>query len=274
MWSHRAASRARPPPNNMKKREFITVAAIFAGLAVLAVGLYLVARPPARDESITTVLPGAVAASLEGTTYITSSKDGKVQWKMECDGLVYYDNLEVVTVKKPKARVMLEDGGIMHIRGRLGRYFSKTEDIELAKRVSVTMVKDDARQWVMHGDTASYRKEADAFYISSLDGLVNLEGGDTVHIKGARGRFDITPRLMHVEKDVETRMRGEMTMKTRSLDFDSEKNLAMTDDPVRIEGEGYELEGVGMRADMKTEKVEILDQVWLRLDRSGESAEP
>lgn len=251
----------------MKNRETFFLAAVLAGIAAMSVILYLAARPQEREDSLQPLLPSDVRAALEGETRITSSQGGKLAWTMSCKGLVFHEEEGMVGVEAPTALIPMEDGGTVEVRGERGQYYQKSEDIELLSGVTVALDQSGDRRWVLHGDSASYRRGEDAFYLSGLSGVMKMEAGDTVRVAGRSARFDVKSRNMTLNRDVVCRLEKGVTLETDRLDYNINSRIASTDSPVRVRGRGYDLTGSGLRADMGSNKVEIRGRVTLRLEQ-------
>lgn len=126
-------------------------------------------------------------------------------------------------------------------------------------------------EWLVYGETASYRKAEEAFHISEVDGMFNPSSGGTVWVAGRRGRFDAREKKMKLLREVVCRYSQGTRLETDWLDYDMEENLATTKAPVRITGKGFRLEGVGLWADLAREQVVIEEKVRVKLDKKIEA---
>lgn len=254
----------------MKHQGATWILVILAAIFVLALGLYHVARPPGRSGEFKPVLPEGVQVALEGPTRITSSEKGRVAWIMTSNGLVFYRDKKVVEVGELTALIPLEDGGTVEVRGKSGTYFETTEDIELENGVTIVLDKAGKREWIMNGDTASYRHREKAFYMSAPRGTVYSGPGESADISGARARYDITARTMQLKKDVICKWSKGTTIETDKLNYSLDTQIASTDSRVLITGKGFTLRGLGLEADMAGKNVVIPHSVNIILDRGME----
>ena len=274
IYSGKGFSRGRVPCggpatglNRMKLRSSLILAAVLAVLAGLAGAIYNVAVSEKKGDTHLPVLPEGVQAALEGKTRISSTENGSLAWTMTCEGLMFHEAEKSVRVTSPMAIIPVEEGGTVEVTGASGGYFQDTEDMEIEDGVRVSMTKSGLHEWMVEGDTASYRKGPDTFYIGSPRGAFFLESGETVDITGKKGSFHAPSGDMHLEGDVLCSIRGGMSLRTGRLVYRSKENVAVSDDNVHIEGKGYVLDGRGLFADMGRERVIIDRGVQLRLEK-------
>jgi LPS export ABC transporter protein LptC len=246
------------------------MALVAVALAGLAYGLYQAAKPEPRGGGNQLALPTDVPIALEGTSRVTSTSLGKVVWTMTSEGIRLYEKAEVVMVDRPTAWVPMADGGTVRVSGRTGEYFRKSEDITLTGEVAVELDRAGRREWAVAGDTASYRREEQAFYLAPVAGKMLPASGDSVQIQGARGRYDAPGRTMSVKQDVICKYSQGITIATDELAFDAARDLAHTDADVVVTGPGWKLSGRGMQAHLKDKKVEIQNAVKVRIEKAGQ----
>jgi LPS export ABC transporter protein LptC len=251
----------------MKHKEALGLVIILAVLMGLAAGLYRAAKPPQPARSYKPVLPEGVMAALEGNSRITSTQSGRMEWTMLNQGLAYYNSSGKVLVKSPHSWIPVKDGGTVEVRGVAGEYFKDSEDIRLQDGVSVEMEKAGRKQWVIAGDTASFRRGEDAFYIGGMDAELWQASGDTVRIKARNGRYDTNERTMTARNNVSCVFQNGMTLLTEEIVYQMDDNLAVTDKPVAINGQGFRLNGLGLRADLSSKKIVVPQKVRLRMEK-------
>jgi LPS export ABC transporter protein LptC len=192
---------------------------------------------------------------------------------MTNQGLAFFEDRGVVEVQEPWAWVPLEEGGTVEVKGLSGRYFQATEDMELEHEVIVLLDRNGKREWIMHGDTASYRHAEKAFYISALHGTLYSSAdrgsrpGEDAEIRGESGRYDIAGRTMRLEKGVSCQWSKGVTLETDKLNYSLDTQTASTEAKVLIRGQGFRLQGQGLQADMEGKNVVIPNAVNLRLDQ-------
>jgi LPS export ABC transporter protein LptC len=236
-------------------------------LGAVVMMLYHAARPPAKEENYQLALPDEVMVSLPGKSRVTSTREGAVLWTMTAEGITFYNQPEIVTVEGPAAWIPLKEGGTVEVEGQDGQYFRTSADITLQDQVVVMKDIEGRREWVLNGVTASYRKGEEAFYLSSLRGVLYPEGGETVEVSGAHGRYHAPTQVMDLKKDVTVKYSRGITVETDSMVFESATDLAHTTDPVRIRGQGFDLTGRGLRSRMKDQTVVIEHEVKVKITK-------
>ncbi len=190
----------------MKNRQAWGVAAAVILALALAVGLYKMGSRQESGTDYSPVLREDVKIALEGRTKIASTEKGKLSWTMTCSGLEFYrpekKASDMVKVSAPIADIPLEDGGTARVEAKEGIYYRESEDIILDRGISAAISRDGQRQWTIDGETASYRGEANAFYVSSMKGTMFPESGGTVFLSGNRAKYDSEKKIMSIKGDV------------------------------------------------------------------------
>lgn len=232
-----------------------------AGLVALAAGLFRLSAPVTRAGEMHPMLPDEVRVALTGNNRVTSTENGKLTWTMQSRGLDYFEERGEVRVQEPRATVPLTEGGTVEVGGKTGIYYQARQDIGLHQEVTIILTRNGRREWVLFGDTASYRKGEEAFYIGGLKGAVYQEQGDSVGIQGARGRYDIKARAMRLQGNVICRWSNGVTLATDHVDYETATSIARTEAPVLITGQGFKLTGQGLTANLKTQEMVIPAQV-------------
>jgi len=252
----------------MPSRRKIITLIILAG-ALLVWALFLFYRESilsAEDAGWRPMLGEGVRVFLPGNARIASAAHGRMEWTLLGRDIKFYEDKGVVEVDSPLAWVPVEDGGTLKVSSPAGRYFTDSEDMELGTEVHVMLVESGNLEWTLDGDTASYRREEKAFYVSRARGMMHVESGDTIHVKGDRGRYDAKFSLMSLSGGVEARWAGGMTLATERLDYLVEKDRARTDSPVHVKGSGWTVSGLGLEADLVEQKVIIPEKVEIVLE--------
>jgi len=251
----------------MKSKEVLWLVIIMGALLGLTAGLYSMAKPREQNKSFKPLLPEGVSIALEGKSRITSSQAGRIQWTMTSEGLAFHPGKEIVMVEKPRTWIPLAEGGTVEVLGDSGKYFKPTEDVLLQDQVRVAMERQGRREWVVFGDTASYHRKEEAFYIGEMKASLFPATGDSVRITARNGRYDIVSRTMTATQDVSCVYSQGMTLVTEEINFNIDTNIASTDKEVEIKGNGFLLRGSGLDADLKTRQVTVPRNVRLRLEK-------
>jgi len=190
----------------MKNRQAWGVAAAVILALALAVGLYKMGSRQESGTDYSPVLAEDVKIALEGRTKIASTEKGSLSWTMTCSGLEFYrpkkKASDMVKVLKPVAYIPLEDGGTARVKAEQGIYYRESEDIILDRGINAAISRDGQKQWIIDGETASYRGRAEAFYVSSMKGTMFPESGGTVFLSGKRARYDSARKVMSIKGDV------------------------------------------------------------------------
>lgn len=206
-------------------------------------------------------LPEGVDVSLEGASRITATEQDRLSWIMNSQGLQYFRERKEARVTEPSALIPLANGGTVEVSARRGTYFQAGEDIFLEGSVRIVITREGKREWTLAGDTASYRRSEEAFYVGGFSGVLYPEEGDTVRIQAEQGRYDIKNRRMNLKNEVRCRFSGGMTLSTASLEYALDSGVARTESGVSIEGQGFTLTGRGLVADIKSREVVIPGEV-------------
>ncbi len=198
---------------DMKNRQAAGVVTAIFLAGVLVVALYKVGAPGKRDTKHSPVLPPGVRIALEGTTRISSVEKGESSWIMTCQGLEFHQPKErqpgLVKVSAPVADIPLEDGGTARVKARQGVYCEQSEDIVLEEGIHAEIFAEGRRQWVIYGETASYRGGENYFYVSAMRGTMYPAEGGTVDLRGDKARYDSDAETMHLNGDVNIKLASE-----------------------------------------------------------------
>lgn len=110
-------------------------------------------------------------------------------------------------------------------------------------------------------DVKHYNEE-DVTYLSEPRVTSYLNEEDIWYTRAERGEMRDNNQVIELYTDVAIRKAGgSINMRTQKLVLDRDRDMAHTDLPVTITGEGNRTEGVGMQAWLKREKVELLSRV-------------
>lgn len=115
--------------------------------------------------------------------------------------------------------------------------------------------------WDVNGDTADiYGSTIEIFNVDA-----NRYGEQEVNLKAKTGILDKVTGNIHLEKDVVITSKTGGQLLTDTLDWDKEKDLVSTDDPVRITDERMTATGIGLRARPSLKTVRLNEDVTVNI---------
>ncbi len=105
-------------------------------------------------------------------------------------------------------------------------------------------------------------EEDDTTYITDPRFTTHHGEGSPWFARADLGQMREDNNILELYQNVQiTRGQREIVINTEKIVIDRDQNLAETDQPITIEGSKTRTEGVGMRAWLKQERVELLDKV-------------
>jgi|GEM_PF-2393574 len=137
-------------------------------------------------------------------------------------------------------------------------------DMALSGGVHFVETTEGAMTWDIRSKRATY---------STVEGLLNFydikaayfeKGLRAYDISGREGSYDSNKKIVVLTGDVLGKSVSGYTLKTNTLQYNLDTQMAKTDDPVEIRHEGLEIDGVGLIADFRAQTFSILDsaRVW------------
>lgn len=142
----------------------------------------------------------------------------------------------------------------------------KADDTEVSIRnFDMEESEEGTISWKIKADLAEKMKDDSRIKLHNLELVLFTKEGKKVIVTGDEGLMDSEKKEMTV-----TKKEGEPTrvlfengylLTTTTLHWSDADKVARTDDPVTLEGKGVRLTGVGMRAKLDTQKVEVKSNV-------------
>ncbi len=124
------------------------------------------------------------------------------------------------------------------------------------------------KTWEVNGDKADISE--DKIKITNVD--ANFYGKENGNLTSKNGVINKTSGQVHLQDDVVITADRGTTMKTDSLDWDRNKDLVTTDDPVKITDDQGEVTGKGLTAHPNLKKASIDKDVKAVLNTSSQGA--
>ncbi len=133
-------------------------------------------------------------------------------------------------------------------------------DIELGN-LFLTEEKEGAVLWELAARIAQSFKKGNRTLLEDLRVTMYSEDGRVLTLRGDRGRIDEKTRNMEVEGEVVVTSSDGISLKTDSLHYNHSRREITTKAPVRIDGRGVRISGVGLLMELASEKISILRDV-------------
>jgi LPS export ABC transporter protein LptC len=87
------------------------------------------------------------------------------------------------------------------------------------------------------------------------------ESGGPVQVRAERGRVDLKTREFVLEGQVVASTSDGERFETRALRYEPEREMLVSDDPVRVSGKRLDVEGAGMEIHVPARRVKLLGPV-------------
>jgi LPS export ABC transporter protein LptC len=129
------------------------------------------------------------------------------------------------------------------------------------KNVRYTEVGDSGMKWEITADTARYQKMENLAFFEKVTVRLVMEDGRIFVMKGDRGRFNTQSRDMDIEGNVGIVSETGERLTTDRLSYLNAGKRIETDQPVVMENGTVRISGVGMIFPLEEKKVTILGKV-------------
>jgi LPS export ABC transporter protein LptC len=134
-----------------------------------------------------------------------------------------------------------------------------TADLTL-EDIHYVETKGKKKEWELRAKSGQHFREADYTTLDDLAVTFYSEDGRIITLKGNKGSMKERKEIK-VWGDVVVTSSDGYRVATNSLRYDGAKKQIPTADPVKLEGKGVEVTGVGLVVDLKTKKISILRKV-------------
>jgi LPS export ABC transporter protein LptC len=134
-----------------------------------------------------------------------------------------------------------------------------TADLTL-EDIHYVETKGKKKEWELRAKSGQHFREADYTTLDDLAVTFYSEDGRIITLKGNKGSMKERKEIK-VWGDVVVTSSDGYRVATNSLRYDGAKKQITTADPVKLEGKGVEVTGVGLVVDLKTKKISILRKV-------------
>lgn len=123
--------------------------------------------------------------------------------------------------------------------------------------VHLTRAAAGKTEWELKARSASYSKEEGVTRLELPEVLFYGNGDKRIELKGDKGEVFNNTNDLAVTGNVKAVTSDGYTLNSDTLRYSSAKKVVTTDSRVFLKGNGIEVEGVGMLADMEQERVFI-----------------
>lgn len=129
------------------------------------------------------------------------------------------------------------------------------------RNVRYTEVGDSGMKWEIVADTARYLKKENLALFDKVTVRLVTQDDRTYLLSGNRGRFNTESRDMQIEGNVVIVSEEGDRFTTEHLQYRHAAKLIETDDPVMMENRSVRISGVGMTLALDGKKVTLLAKV-------------
>lgn len=133
-------------------------------------------------------------------------------------------------------------------------------DLEVGN-LFLTEEKEGTLQWELEAKIAQCFKKSNRTLLEDLQVTLYGQNGRVVTLRGDRGRIDDKTRNMEVEGGVVITSSDGLRLRTDFLQYNHSRREITTEAPVRIDGKGVRISGVGLLMELASERISILREV-------------
>lgn len=135
------------------------------------------------------------------------------------------------------------------------------------KEIRYTETLEGRKRWTLVADAADYRRQEQVSRVENIHLTFHDRGkGGDVVLTARQGEVKTDARVVEVWGDVVVKTAPGSTLFADRMEYRDRDHLVRSAGPVRLEAEGLVLTGTGVRLDIETRRVEILDDVQARID--------
>ncbi|MBI3398218.1 MAG: LPS export ABC transporter periplasmic protein LptC, partial [Deltaproteobacteria bacterium] len=121
--------------------------------------------------------------------------------------------------------------------------------------------KDGRKEWELEADSAQYFKDDNLIVFENVKVVFYSKDGIYYTLKGRQGRLRNDTKDIDVAGDVVATSEDGYQLKTDTLKYTAAVRQITTKDRVVFTGHNMRIEGIGLLADMATERVSVLAKV-------------
>ncbi len=125
----------------------------------------------------------------------------------------------------------------------------------------VHYVNDDPKKdikWELDAKKVRFSKDKTVILFSDFHLIVHEKGKQDFSLSGEKGRYERKKGLIYLEKNIEAIYAKKYHLYTEHLVFNEDTGKGYSNDPVRIKGPFFEIEGRGLSLDIKNKRLGIL----------------
>jgi LPS export ABC transporter protein LptC len=136
---------------------------------------------------------------------------------------------------------------------------AETADLSL-EEIHYVETKGDKKEWELRAKSGQHFRQDDYTTLQDLTVTFYAEEGRILTLRGNEGSMKGRKEI-EVRGDVVITSSDGYRVTTDSLRYEEEKQQIFTEDPIRMEGKGVQVQGVGVVVNLKTQKLFILRKV-------------
>jgi LPS export ABC transporter protein LptC len=126
-------------------------------------------------------------------------------------------------------------------------------------------VKEGRTRWALRAAEAQYFSDKQETILNQVNATFYLKDGREVRLQGDQGVFYNHTKNIEVRGNIRLSSAEGYSLKTDLLVYNRAQQLIYTDAPVRIEGEGLTLTGLGMKFEIDKRSLSILENIETEL---------
>ncbi|MGE0679404.1 MAG: LPS export ABC transporter periplasmic protein LptC [Candidatus Binatia bacterium] len=131
-------------------------------------------------------------------------------------------------------------------------------------------IRDGKKVWEIAARQASYSQEKNEIIVEGPEVTLYAKNGDVIALRCQEGRVHLNDDeeviRMELSGDLEMRV-GDFVITTPNAVYENERNAIFSDGPVRIVGQGVEVEGQGYTVDVAEKRLTLNAEVSTTITR-------
>jgi len=155
--------------------------------------------------------------------------------------------------------VYFRQAGRQQVRRSVSEPIVNKADVEVKKmEISETEAGDLA--WNLKAEKAEVYEKEGVAYLQNIILEYLLGDGEEVVLTGDKGKINLVQKNVFLEGNVDASS-YQIRLKTKTLSWNREKRMLLTDDRVWLRRENIEMSGKGMVADMNLRKIRLNKEI-------------